>query len=136
MAGTGRLGARRTATAGRRSPAASAVETQIIAGLREAVAFERGELKNVVVRNVPRTARTTTAAPAPTITSTQIADIRKRLKLSQPVFAKALNVSADTVRAWEQRKRAPEGAAVRLLDIAAKHPAVILESVRERNTRK
>ena len=123
--------ARKTRTAGRRT-AASAVETQIIAGLKEAVAFERGELTGVKVRNVARTARTATASPAPSITAKQIAKLRERLHLSQPVFARALNVSAETVRAWEQQKRVPDGAAVRLLDIAKRHPKVILETIRER----
>ena len=128
--------ARKTRTAERRTAerrtAASAVETQIIAGLKEAVAFERGELTGVKVRNVARTARTATASPAPSITAKQIAKLREQLHLSQPVFARALNVSADTVRAWEQRKRVPDGAAVRLLDIAKRHPNIILEMIRER----
>ena len=124
--------ARKSRTAARRGGAASEVETKIIAGLQEAIAFERGALTDVEVRSVPRTARTTTALPPPNITARKIAELRKQLKMSQPVFALALNVSAETVRAWEQRKRVPEGAAIRLLDIAKRHPEVILEAVRTR----
>jgi len=54
------------------------------------------------------------------------------LALSQTVFAKALNVSAETVRSWEQEKRVPEGAALRLLQVADRHPEVILENVERR----
>jgi putative transcriptional regulator len=41
----------------------------------------------------------------------------------------ALNVSAETVRAWEQGKREPDGAALRLLQIAEQHPEWIMETV-------
>src|SRR5690606_31588384 len=48
------------------------------------------------------TARVAEAPPAPTYTSARIARIRDSLHLSQAVFAMALNVSPETVRAWEQ----------------------------------
>jgi putative transcriptional regulator len=75
------------------------------------------------------TARVAEASPAPTYTSARIARIRNGLRLSQPVFAMALNVSAETVRAWEQGKREPDGAALRLLQIAEQHPEWIMETV-------
>lgn len=75
------------------------------------------------------TARVAEAPPAPTYTSTRIARIRSRLHLSQAVFAMALNVSPETVRAWEQGKREPDGAALRLLQIAEQHPEWIMETV-------
>jgi putative transcriptional regulator len=71
--------------------------------------------------------------PAPRVTGGAIARLRTRLKLSQPVFAQALNVSAETVRAWEQEKRTPDGAALRLLQVAERHPEVVLENVRRRS---
>ena len=105
---------------------------KIIEGLREAIAHERGELPDILSRRVPITARAATAHPAPRYTARRIAALRGRLKLSQPVFAGALNVSAETVRAWEQSKRRPDGAALRLLEIAERHPEVILEHVTRR----
>ena len=45
----------------------------------------------------------------------------------------ALNVSAETVRAWEQGKREPDGAALRLLQITEQHPEWIMETVSIRN---
>ncbi len=54
------------------------------------------------------------------------------LRLSQPVFAKLLNVSPETVKAWEQGKRVPEGAAVRLLEVAEDHPEVLRPKLRVR----
>ena len=104
----------------------------IIEGLRDAIAYERGERRDVRSRRVPITARAATARPAPRYTGRGIAALRGRLELSQPVFAGALNVSPETVRAWEQSKRRPDGAALRLLEIAERHPEVILEHVRRR----
>lgn len=106
------------------------VGQQIVAALGEAVAFERGEL-SAPVHRVRVTARRATIAPAPSYTRERIANLREQLRLSQPVFAMALNVSADTVKAWEQGKRAPDGAAARLLQMAEEHPQWILDSLRE-----
>jgi DNA-binding transcriptional regulator YiaG len=35
------------------------------------------------------------------------------------VFAQVLNVNPETVKAWEQGKRQPDGAASRLLELAS-----------------
>jgi putative transcriptional regulator len=105
---------------------------RIVAGLEEAVAFKRGHLSGVRIRQVPLTARTAHVRPAPAYDATRIAALRGRLRLSQPVFARALNVSPETVRAWEQGKRRPDGAALRLLQVAERHPHAIVEHVRRR----
>lgn len=60
----------------------------------------------------------------------EVAKLRHRLGLSQAGFAKALGVSLSTVGLWEQGRRKPDGASSRLLEIAAKHPDVILGKVR------
>jgi putative transcriptional regulator len=57
------------------------------------------------------------------------------MELSQPVFAAALNVSPDTIRAWEQGKREPDGPTLRLLEVAEQHPEVFLQKVRTRTRR-
>jgi hypothetical protein len=44
----------------------------------------------------------------------------------------ALNVSPETVRAWEQGKKQPGGPAERLLQIAEKHPRLIYSVVQSR----
>lgn len=54
--------------------------------------------------------------------------IRERLKLTQEEFAAALCISVKTLRNWEQGRREPSGPAMRLLQIAAKHPEIILEA--------
>ena len=43
-----------------------------------------------------------------------------------PVFAALLNVPLATARSWEQGKRKPSGAALRLLDLARQRPQILL----------
>jgi len=55
-------------------------------------------------------------------------EIRARLGLTQEEFAEALCISVKTLRNWEQGRREPSGPAMRLLQIAAKHPEVLIEA--------
>lgn len=47
-----------------------------------------------------------------------------RFHLSQPAVAAVLNVTASTIRAWEQGRKEPSGAAERLLQLADGDPSV------------
>jgi DNA-binding transcriptional regulator YiaG len=58
-----------------------------------------------------------------------IAALRKFVGLSQEAFAGALGISVHTLRNWEQGRRWPEGPALALLRIAARHPHIIRENV-------
>lgn len=58
----------------------------------------------------------------PDIKTKDIAKIRKDLNVSQPVFAKILNVSSAAVKKWEQGEVMPSGATLRLLQIIIKNP--------------
>jgi putative transcriptional regulator len=49
--------------------------------------------------------------------------------LSQEMFARALGISVHTLRNWEQGRRVPDGPALALLRIAARHPRVIRENL-------
>lgn len=80
---------------------------------------------------VALTVREAVVTPAPQLTRERIAAIRDKLELSQSLFAQALNVSTETVRAWEQGKRTPDGASLRLLELAELHPQWVLRSVRD-----
>ena len=60
-----------------------------------------------------------------------VAALRKFIGLSQPRFAEALGISVHTLRNWEQDRRAPEGPALALLRIAARHPSVLKENLRK-----
>ena len=117
---------------GKRVRARQTLGEDIIEGLNEALAFERGEKTRAVVRRVPVTAKKAAAQPAPDFTRRRVVRLRKQLGISQPVFAQVLNVSPETVKAWEQGKNTPGGPAARLLEIAESHPEVVLASVRAR----
>jgi putative transcriptional regulator len=41
-----------------------------------------------------------------------------------------LGISVHTLRNWEQGRRRPDGPALALLRIAARHPRIILETLR------
>lgn len=59
----------------------------------------------------------------------EIRSLRHQLKVSQPVFAALLNVPLATARSWEQGRRSPSGAALRLLDLARREPRILAGSL-------
>lgn len=58
-----------------------------------------------------------------------IAALRRFVGLTQVQFAEALGISVHTLRNWEQGRRRPDGPAIALLRIAARHPRVIRENL-------
>lgn len=58
-----------------------------------------------------------------------VAGLRRFLGLTQARFASTLGISVHTLRNWEQGRRHPEGPAIALLRIAARHPRILLESL-------
>ncbi|HLL81875.1 MAG TPA: helix-turn-helix domain-containing protein [Longimicrobium sp.] len=86
---------------------------ELVGSIKEAGAYLRGEQPPASVSFV--------AEPDPRA-------IRERLGLTQEQFAVALCISVKTLRNWEQGRREPSGPAMRLLQIAEKHPEVILEA--------
>lgn len=58
-----------------------------------------------------------------------IAALRKFVNLTQTQFAQAIGISVHTLRNWEQDRRRPEGPALALLRIAARHPRIIRENL-------
>lgn len=65
--------------------------------------------------------------PAPEMTPEEIVAARESLNVSQAVFARLLNVPTVTAVSWEKGRRRPSGAALRLLQVARKHPEAILD---------
>ena len=114
------------------SKPASTIGDEIIAGLREAIAYERGHRTGAAFKRAPISARSVDAMPAPTFTSKDVVAIRRRLGISQAVFARLLNVSSATERSWEQGLNTPGGPSSRLLQIATANPEALLAYVRRR----
>lgn len=64
--------------------------------------------------------------PVQALGAKQIAALRKREKVSQPVFARYLNVSKSSVSQWEAGAKNPDAAALKLLDLVKRKGLAIL----------
>jgi putative transcriptional regulator len=69
--------------------------------------------------------------PKVEIYAKDIQAIRKKIKLSQSVFARVLNVSPSSVRQWEQGKRIPAGSTKVLLDLLRRNPNILNYRIEE-----
>ena len=58
-----------------------------------------------------------------------ITALRRFVGLTQAQFAQAMGISVHTLRNWEQGRRHPDGPAIALLRIAARHPRIIRENL-------
>jgi putative transcriptional regulator len=58
-----------------------------------------------------------------------IAALRRLVRLTQVKLAQAMGISVHTLRNWEQDRRRPEGPAIALLRIAARHPRILRENL-------
>ena len=63
--------------------------------------------------------------------SGDVAAIRRFIGLTQEQFALAMGISVHTLRNWEQDRRYPEGPALALLRIAARHPRMLIQNLKE-----
>ena len=88
------------------------VQDMLNAGLK--VSFTKKELDKLGVE-----------IPKSKISADEIKNIRKSINVSQSVFAKLLNVSASSIRQWEQGHRKPSGSAVILLELLQKNPKLL-----------
>ncbi len=89
--------------------------------LTEALGHAQGKItlktKNVSIPEAPKE-----------LQAKEIVRIRKRLGVSQAVFARVIGVARDTEISWEQGRRTPSGPALRLLEIAKRHPEHLVEA--------
>lgn len=56
--------------------------------------------------------------------------LRRFVRLTQTQLAQAMGISVHTLRNWEQDRRKPEGPALALLRIAARHPRILRENLK------
>ena len=92
------------------------------------------EIRNLTesdfARSIPRRLRTRIAR-GEISGGADVVALRRFVGLTQVEFASALGISVHTLRNWEQGRRSPEGPAVALLRIAARHPGVLRENLAE-----
>ena len=69
------------------------------------------------------------AAPDETGTLPAVRDLRRRAQLTQIEFAARLGVPVETIRNWEQGKRAPRGPARALLAVIAHSPETVFAAL-------
>ncbi|HEV7239435.1 MAG TPA: helix-turn-helix domain-containing protein [Thermoanaerobaculia bacterium] len=62
-----------------------------------------------------------------------VSALRRFVGLTQTQFAQAMGISVHTLRNWEQGRRHPDGPAIALLRIAARHPRIIRENLEFRS---
>lgn len=104
-----------------KSRTSNEVAASIVNGLNQALAHSKGN-KSFVVSEKKHS-----ILPLPNYTSNDIKVIRKRINLSQNLFAKALGVSKKTVEAWESGRNIPQGPAQRILFIIKNNPVILNE---------
>jgi putative transcriptional regulator len=59
----------------------------------------------------------------------EVRDLRRRVQLTQQEFAARLGVPVETIRNWEQGKRAPRGPARALLAVIAHAPDTVFAAL-------
>jgi len=96
-------------------------------GLEESIAHSRGEL-SLKTTELP--------VPPPPASALAVASLRRRLKMSQSVFAATLNVSPKLVQSWEQGLRKPARGDLRLLQIISRQPGIVSEILASAGTRR
>ena len=67
--------------------------------------------------------------PIATSAAAEVKQLRKDLGLTQDQFAEAYRLSIDTVRGWEQGRRAPDGPAQTLLSLILHDPKAIKDQL-------
>jgi putative transcriptional regulator len=94
---------------------------QIQSGLEDSIAHSTGRL-SLVTTELPE--------PPPKPGPQAIAAIRKKHHMSQAVFAATLNVSTKTIQSWEQGRRKPSDAALRMLQLVDEKPDIVTHILR------
>ena len=99
-------------TAGSMPKKRSTVGTSIIKGLKEAIAWTRGENDNVRVTLVQ-------------VPNVDVREVRTKMGLSQAQFATKFGFPPATLRNWEQGRARPDAPTRVLLAVIAKHPEAV-----------
>ena len=109
---------KKRSTAKKRLEADPSVGQEIIASMKEAIAWAGG-------RKVP--VRITRVA----IPKTDVRAVRRKLRLSQSQFAAKFGFQPATLKNWEQGRTQPDGPARVLLAVIAQHPEAVEDALRK-----
>ena len=92
---------------------------KIVAGLREAISYAKGDVTRARVTkfDVPDTIN--------------VKKVREAMGLSQPEFAVRFGFSLATLRQWEQGRRQPEGPARVFLTVIKHDPTAVNKALRK-----
>lgn len=63
--------------------------------------------------------------PVPEVSAAEIVELRKKLHVSQPVFAQYMRTSPETLRNWEQGKAKPNTQASVLMRLVDMYPDMV-----------
>ncbi len=94
---------------------ADQVGAEFIAGMEELIATAKAGGLAAVKRKYASRVTPALAYDLPVVAGGDVAAARKALGVSQPIFAKILGASVQSVRAWEQGTKPPSGVARRLI---------------------
>lgn len=83
-------------------------------GAEEALAWKQGKDTGARVRQY---------------TAIDVADVRKKTKMTQKEFSESFQIPLSTLRQWEQKKRIPQGPAQALLKIIAHDSKTAIEAL-------
>ena len=89
------------------------------------------ELGNKLLQSV-KEMKAGKAARVSRVEPNEVAEARGKTGLTQREFASVLHISPRTLQEWEQGRRKPSGPAKALIEIALRHPEVILEDLKLR----
>ena len=92
------------------------VGQEVIASLKEAIAWASGEPVRVRVTTVK-------------VPKTDVRAVRRKLRLSQSQFAAKFGFQPATLRNWEQGRTRPDGPARVLLAVIARHPEAVEDAL-------
>ena len=96
----------------------------IMQGLREALAYKRGQLKEIDGVRIHKFTK-------PIIIN--IKALRKKLKLTQEEFAYFIHASPRAIQHWEQKTRQPDGPTLVLLHVLEQNPKAIWKVIQQIN---
>jgi len=94
----------------------SKIGQELIESMQELLDYSEGKIDL-------RTSKLSISPVCDTITVEDIKETRKKLGMSQGVFAIVIGVSKKTVESWEAGRYTPDGAARRLISIMQADPA-------------